>query len=86
MSSDSNQILLNDQQISINRLITLLDFMIGSSAKGVLLFPEELLPEGYTMDDISDESVEDTRPKRQKRGNRALMRTTARTGLARPNK
>lgn len=44
-----------DQQISINRLITLLDFMIGSSAKGVLLFPEEMLPDGYTMDDISDE-------------------------------
>lgn len=32
-----------DQQRYINRLITLLDFIIGSSAKGVLVFPEDAL-------------------------------------------
>lgn len=32
-----------DQQRYINRLITLLDFIMGSSAKGVLVFPEEML-------------------------------------------
>lgn len=44
-----------DQQRYINRMITLQDFMIGASAKGVLLFPEDALPDDMSMDDISDE-------------------------------
>ncbi|MDR2002389.1 MAG: hypothetical protein LBQ74_05100 [Prevotella sp.] len=43
-----------DQQRYINRLITLQDFVMLASAKGVLLFPEDSLPTGYTMDDIAD--------------------------------
>lgn len=46
-----------DQQRNINRQMTLLDFMIGSSAKGVLLFPEDMMPDGWDMDDVADEWV-----------------------------
>lgn len=44
-----------DQQRYVNRLITLQDWMIRSSAKGVLLFPEECLPEYASAQDIADE-------------------------------
>lgn len=44
-----------DQQRHTNRLITLYDWVIRSSAKGVLLFPESALPEDVEIDDISDE-------------------------------
>lgn len=44
-----------DQQRHTNRLITLYDWVIRSSAKGVLLFPESALPDGVEIDDISDE-------------------------------
>ena len=44
-----------DQQRYINRLIMMQDFVMRASAKGVLLFPEDALPEGYTMDDIADQ-------------------------------
>lgn len=44
-----------DQQRYINRMITMLDFIMGSSAKGVLLFPEDALPDGMTVDDLADE-------------------------------
>ncbi len=44
-----------DQQRYINRLITMIDFIMGSSAKGVLLFPEDQIPEGMTLDDIAAE-------------------------------
>lgn len=44
-----------DQQRYINRLITLVDFIMGSSAKGVLLFPEDQIPDGMTMEDIAEE-------------------------------
>ena len=44
-----------DQQRYINRLITMIDFIMGSSAKGVLLFPEDQIPVGMTIDDIADE-------------------------------
>ena len=43
-----------DQQRSINRMIVMIDHIIGSSAKGVLLFPvEQKLPD-YSWEDISD--------------------------------
>lgn len=44
-----------DQQRYTNRLITMYDFIMRASAKGLLIFPEECLPESMSMDDISDE-------------------------------
>lgn len=44
-----------DQQRYTNRLITMYDWIMRASAKGVLLFPEECLPDGMSMDDIADE-------------------------------
>ena len=44
-----------DQQRYINRLITMVDFIMGSSAKGVLLFPEDQIPDGMTIEDVADE-------------------------------
>lgn len=41
-----------DQQKHINRLISLTDHIMMSSAKGVLLYPTEGLPAGFTWDDI----------------------------------
>lgn len=41
-----------DQQRYINRLITLIDHVMSFSAKGVLLFPQEQLPDGLTWEDI----------------------------------
>ncbi len=44
-----------DQQKMINRMITLIDFVISAGAKGVLMVPEDVIPEGITADDFSDE-------------------------------
>lgn len=44
-----------DQQRYINRLITLNDWIIRSSAKGVLLFPEGAIPDDLELDDIADQ-------------------------------
>ena len=44
-----------DQQRYTNRLITLYDWVMRSSAKGVLLVPEESLCEGCTIDDVAEE-------------------------------
>lgn len=44
-----------DQQRYVNRLITLYDWIMRASAKGVLLFPEECLPKGMDINDIADE-------------------------------
>lgn len=44
-----------DQQRYVNRLITLNDWIVRSSAKGVLMFPEECLPDGMDINDIADE-------------------------------
>lgn len=41
-----------DQQKYINRLVSLLDDIIASSAKGVLLFPSDQLPEGFTWREV----------------------------------
>lgn len=41
-----------DQQKYVNRLITLVDHILGASAKGALLYPDTALPEGYTWDDL----------------------------------
>lgn len=44
-----------DQQRYTNRLVTLHDWIVRASAKGVLLFPEECLPKSMSLDDIADE-------------------------------
>jgi len=44
-----------DQQRSINRMISLIDFIMGSAAKGVLMVPEEAIPDDMTIDDFADE-------------------------------
>lgn len=44
-----------DQQRFTNRLITLYDWVLRSTAKGVLLFPQEAVPPGADMDVITDE-------------------------------
>lgn len=44
-----------DQQRYVNRLITLYDFIMKSSAKGVLLFPDESIPVGMDLQDVADE-------------------------------
>ena len=40
-----------DTQKHVNRLISLLDHVMRASAKGVLLFPETALPDGWTWED-----------------------------------
>ena len=44
-----------DQQRYVNRLIMLYDFIMKTSAKGVLLFPEDSLPDDMSIDDIANE-------------------------------
>lgn len=44
-----------DQQKLTNRLISMYDWILQASAKGVLLMPEGALPEGTSLDDIADE-------------------------------
>ncbi|MBD5171998.1 MAG: hypothetical protein HDT02_02085 [Bacteroidales bacterium] len=44
-----------DQQRYTNRLITMYDWIMRASAKGVLLFPEDCLPTGMSIDDVADE-------------------------------
>ncbi len=44
-----------DQQKYVNRLITLYDWIIRASAKGVLMFPEDAKPDDMTMEEIADE-------------------------------
>lgn len=44
-----------DQQRFTNRLITLYDWVLRSSAKGVLLFPQESVPQGADLQDVVDE-------------------------------
>ena len=41
-----------DQQKAVNQIITLINNIMMASAKGVLLFPETALPDGFTWDDI----------------------------------
>ena len=41
-----------DQQKQVNRLITMLNHAMEASAKGVLLFPETALPDGFTWSDV----------------------------------
>ncbi|MGN1228516.1 MAG: hypothetical protein ACI4T5_02520 [Prevotella sp.] len=44
-----------DQQRYVNRLITMYDWIMKASAKGVLVFPEECLSDMMSLDEIADE-------------------------------
>ena len=44
-----------DQQRYINRLISLQDFIMGASAKGVLMVPEDAIADDFPMEDIAEE-------------------------------
>ena len=44
-----------DQQRYTNRLITLYDWVMRSSAKGVLMVPEDCIPDGMTLNDFAEE-------------------------------
>lgn len=46
-----------DQQRYINRLITMYDFIMGASAKGVLMIPEDSIPDNMTKEDFAEEWV-----------------------------
>ena len=46
-----------DIQRYINRLLTLLDFIIGSSAKGLLMVPQECIPDDMDIKDFAREYV-----------------------------
>lgn len=48
---------LIDIQRYINRLIVMIDFIMGSSAKGVLMIPEDCIPDGMDKQDFTDEWV-----------------------------
>ena len=47
-----------DQQRYTNRLITLYDWIMRASAKGVLLMPEDCLPDGVSIDDVAESWAE----------------------------
>ena len=47
-----------DQQRYTNRLIVLYDWIMRASAKGVLLMPEDCLPDGVSMEDIAESWTE----------------------------
>lgn len=44
-----------DQQKMINRMVALIDFVISAGAKGVLMIPEDSIPEGMTEDDFAEQ-------------------------------
>lgn len=46
---------LIDQQRMINRMIILQDFVISASAKGVLLVPEDAIPDDMDIEDFAEE-------------------------------
>ena len=47
-----------DQQRYTNRLITLYDWIMRASAKGVLMMPDDCLPDGVSIDDIAESWTE----------------------------
>ena len=64
-----------DQQRYTNRLITMYDWIMRASAKGVLLFPEECLPDDMSIEDVADEWA---------RFNGVIMIKQPKTGTALP--
>lgn len=43
-----------DQQRYVNRLITMIDHIMGTAAKGVLLYPREQLPDEWSWEDVAE--------------------------------
>lgn len=43
-----------DQQRCINRMVVVIDHIIGAAAKGILLFPQDQKPKNYDWSDIRD--------------------------------
>lgn len=46
---------IEDQQNSINENLTMYNFILQSSAKGLLMVPEDMIPEGWTAEDFADQ-------------------------------
>lgn len=46
---------LIDQQRMINRMVIMQDFIMGAAAKGVLLVPEDCIPDDMDLEDIAEE-------------------------------
>ena len=46
-----------DQQIQINRLLTSLDKIIGTSSKGAMRIPKQAMADGWTVDDYANEAT-----------------------------
>jgi hypothetical protein len=46
-----------DQQIQINRLLTSLDKIIGTSSKGAMRMPKQAMADGWTVDDYANEAT-----------------------------
>lgn len=44
-----------DQQRYVNRMVIMLDFIIGASAKGVLMVPADCVPDDMTPEEFADE-------------------------------
>ena len=44
-----------DQQRYINRMIIMMDFIMSASAKGVLMVPEDVIPDGMNPEDFAEE-------------------------------
>lgn len=44
-----------DQQRYVNRLITMYDWIMRASAKGLLIFPEECMPDDWSIEDVAEE-------------------------------
>ncbi|MCH5225070.1 MAG: hypothetical protein J1D77_03685 [Muribaculaceae bacterium] len=44
-----------DQQRYVNRLITMYDWIMRASAKGVLMVPEDVIPEDMSLEEMADE-------------------------------
>jgi hypothetical protein len=44
-----------DQQRYVNRLITIMDFVISASSKGVLLIPKDVIPEDSNIEEFAQE-------------------------------
>ena len=66
---------LIDIQRYINRLIVMIDFIMGASAKGVLLVPEDCIPDGMTPEDFAAEWV---------KGNGVVVYKPAKNGTSMP--
>jgi hypothetical protein len=46
---------IEDQQEEINRMLTKMKFILSASAQGLLMIPEDSIPDGWTEDDFADQ-------------------------------